>query len=125
MCCTSWRKVYPYPKITSTSIEYSEFSGTGGQLDFVRGAFDSKGGKSIIAFRSTAKDGKISRVVPRLERGAMVTVPRMDTHYLINKYGTACLKGKSGRERVLTTMDVAHPRFRDDLIREAQNIRVL
>jgi itaconate CoA-transferase len=125
MCCTSWRKVYPYPKITSTSIEYSEFSGTGGQLDFVRGAFDSKGGKSIIAFRSTAKDGKISRVVPRLERGAMVTVPRMDTHYLVTEYGTACMKGKSKRERVLTIIDIAHPKFRDDLIREAKNIRVL
>ena len=91
----------------------------------MRGAFDSKGGKSIIAFRSTAKDGKISRVVPRLERGAMVTVPRMDTHYLVTEYGTACLKAKSERERVLAIIDIAHPKFRDDLIREAKNIRVL
>jgi len=65
----------------------SQFSGTGGQLDFVRGAFNSRGGKSILTFYSTAKHGEISRVVPRFQMGTVVTTPRMDTHYLVTEYG--------------------------------------
>lgn len=102
-----------------------EYSGTGGQLDFVRGAFHSKGGKSIIAFRSTAKDGEISRIVPRLESGAVVTVPRMDTHYLVTEYGAVNLKGKSTRERALAIISIAHPKFQDELVRQAEELRLL
>jgi itaconate CoA-transferase len=98
-----------------------QFSGTGGQLDFVRGAFDSPGGKSILAFHSTAQDGKVSRVVPRLDPGAAVTTPRMDTHYLATEYGVANLKGRSTRERALAIIELAHPDFRDELLREAEN----
>lgn len=99
-----------------------QYSGTGGQLDFVRGAFASKEGKSILAFNSTAKDGKISRVVDRLDSGAMITTPRMDTHYLVTEYGVVNLKGKSTRERALGIIDIAHPKFRDELLKKAEDM---
>ena len=102
-----------------------EFSGTGGQLDFVRGAFNSRGGKSIIAFYATAHDGGISRVVPRLKPGTVVTTPRMDTHFLVTEYGAVNLKGKSTRERALDIISIAHPSFRDELLQEAENMRLL
>jgi len=109
----------------SESIGGKQYSGTGGQLDFVRGAFNSKGGKSIIAFYSTAHDGEISRIVAHLEPGAVVTVPRMDTHYLATEYGIVNLKGKSVRERALAVINLAHPRFRDGLLREAENMYLI
>lgn len=106
-------------------LDGHQFSGTGGQLDFVRGAFNSKGGKSILAFYSTAKGGKISRVVPRLEAGTVITTPRMDVHYLATEYGAVNLKGKSTRERVLDIISIAHPKFRDDLLAEAEKMYLL
>lgn len=99
-----------------------QYSGTGGQLDFVRGAFDSKDGKSILAFYSTAKNETISRVVDRLDSGTMVTTPRMDTHYLVTEYGVANLKGKSTRERAEDIIKIAHPKFRDELYRKAEEM---
>jgi itaconate CoA-transferase len=102
-----------------------EFSGTGGQLDYVRGAFNSRGGKSIIAFYATARDGEVSRVVPRFQPGTVVTTPRMDTHILATEYGAVNLKGKSTRERALDIISLAHPRFRDDLLKEAEAMRLL
>ncbi|MBI4794975.1 MAG: acetyl-CoA hydrolase/transferase family protein [Deltaproteobacteria bacterium] len=103
----------------------SEFSGTGGQLDYVRGAFNAKEGKSIIAFYATAHSGEVSRVVPRFQSGTVVTTPRMDTHYLATEYGVVNLKGKSTRDRALDIISLAHPRFRDDLLKEAQSLRLL
>ena len=102
-----------------------QFSGTGGQLDFVRGAFDSKGGKSILAFHSTAKNGAVSRVVPRFEAGTVVTTPRMDAQYLVTEHGVVDLKGKSTRDRALDIINIAHPKFRDELLREAENMYLL
>jgi itaconate CoA-transferase len=104
------------------SIDGSQYSGTGGQLDFVRGAYRSRGGKAILAFYSTAKGGTLSRVVPRLKEGAMVTTPRMDVHYLATEHGIANLKGLSSRERALAIVGLAHPAFRDDLMREAEDM---
>lgn len=102
-----------------------QFSGTGGQLDFVRGAFDSPGGKSILAFHSTAKKGQVSRIVPQLEHGAMITTPRMDTHYLATEHGVANLKGKNTRQRALAIIDLAAPAFRDELLRAAEEMYLL
>ena len=99
-----------------------EFSGTGGQLDFVRGAFNSKGGKSIIAFYSTAHHGEVSRVVPRFAAGTVTTTPRMDTHYLVTEYGAVNLMGKSTCERALEIVKLAHPKFRDSLMDEARKM---
>jgi itaconate CoA-transferase len=103
----------------------SQFSGTGGQLDFVRGAYNSKGGRSIQAFTSTARKGAISRIVPQLKSGTAVTVPRMDTHYLATEYGAVNLKGKSTRDRALGIIALAHPDFRDRLLRAAEDMYLL
>lgn len=102
-----------------------QYSGTGGQLDFVRGAYHSKGGKSIIAFRSTAEHGAVSKIVPQLESGAVVTVPRMDTHFLVTEHGAANLKGESTRERAEAIIGLAHPKFRDSLQKEAIRLGLL
>ena len=109
-------------QVNAESIDGAQYSGTGGQLDFVRGAFDSRGGKSILAFYSTARNGTVSRVVPRLSSGATVTTPRMDVHYLATEYGIVDLKGKDTRERALAIIGLAHPSYRDDLMREAENM---
>ncbi len=101
------------------------YSGTGGQLDFIRGAFDSRGGKAILAFYSTARGGTISRVVPRLAEGAIVTTPRNDTFYLATEHGVVNLKGKSTKERVLAIISLAAPQFRDGLLREAEDMYLL
>ena len=103
----------------------SQFSGTGGQLDFVRGAYNSRGGRSIQAFLATARKGSVSRIVPRLESGTAVTVPRMDTHYLVTEYGAVNLKGKSTRDRALGIIGLAHPDFRDRLLRAAEDMYLL
>jgi itaconate CoA-transferase len=102
-----------------------EFSGTGGQLDFVRGAFESKGGKSFIAFYSTAQNGEVSRIVPQFEPGVVVTTPRMDVHYLATEYGIVNLMGKSTHQRALDLISIAHPKFRDDLLNEAKGLRII
>lgn len=107
------------------AIEGQQFSGTGGQLDFVRGAYASKGGKSILAFHSTAKGGEVSRVVPRLGENAVITTPRQDVHWLVTEYGAANLKGKSLGQRALAIIDLAHPDFREGLLREAEAMRLL
>ena len=103
----------------------SLFSGTGGQLDFVRGAFDSKGGMSILAFYSTAKGGTISKIVPRLDAGAAITTPRADVHYIATEYGVVNLKGKDTRQRALAIIELAHPSFRDNLIKEADMMGII
>jgi itaconate CoA-transferase len=92
-----------------------QYSGSGGQLDFVRGAQASKGGKSIIACHSTARDGTVSRIVPTLQ--GPVTTPRNDTHFVITEYGAVDLRGKSLRERAEALIAIAHPTFRDELTR--------
>jgi itaconate CoA-transferase len=101
-----------------------QFSGTGGQLDFVRGAYAAKGGKSIMTLYSSAKNETISRIVPSLERGAVVTTPRMDTHYICTEYGIVNLKHKSVGERAELIISIAHPKFRDGLAREAEKMRL-
>jgi itaconate CoA-transferase len=109
----------------SEFLDGSQFSGTGGQLDYVRGAFNSPGGMSFIAFYSTAQGGKVSRIVPRFVEGTMVTTPRMDTHYLVTEYGVTNLKGKSTRRRALDIIGLAHPDFREELLKEAEKMCLL
>lgn len=109
----------------SESMGSTQFSGTGGQHDFARGAFDSPGGKSIIAFYSTAKSGEVSRVVPMLRAGAVVTTPRTEVHWVVSEYGTACLKGQSTAERATALIALAHPKFREQLTAEAKRLRYL
>ena len=102
----------------SESIGYKQFSGTGGQADFVRGAAWSRGGRSIIAFHSTAAKGKLSRIVPCLDEGATVTTTRTDIHYIVTEYGIADMRGKSVHQRAEALINIAHPDFRSDLKKE-------
>ncbi len=100
-----------------------QYSATGGQLDFVRGAYASKGGKSIIAAQSTAAKGKVSRIVGRLD--GPVTTPRIDTHYVVTEFGAANLKGLSSTERAEALIGLAHPQFRDELTKAARELHLL
>lgn len=102
-------------QINAETIGATQISGIGGQLDFVRGATMSPGGKSIIVCQSTAKKGTVSRIVPNLDLGAAVTTTRHDVHYVVTEYGIAELKGKSLRERARALISIAHPKFRDEL----------
>lgn len=112
-----------YGQVSAESIGWHEFSGTGGALDFMRGAFDSRGGKSILAMYSTAKGGTVSRIVPRVT--SLVTDPRMDTEFVVTEFGTVNLKGKSTRERALDLISIAHPDFRDELFRKAKEVTLI
>jgi len=103
----------------------SQFSGTGGQLDFVRGAYNSRGGKSIQAFTSTARKGAASRIVPLLKSGTAVSIPRMDVQFLVTEFGSVNLKGKSTRDRALGIIGLAHPDFRERLLRSAEDMYLL
>ena len=100
-----------------------QYSASGGQFDLVRGAFASKGGKSIIAARSTAAKGKVSRIVPRLD--GPVTTPRIDTQYVVTEFGAANLKGLSSTERAKALIALAHPDFRDELTEAAKLLHLL
>jgi len=102
-------------QVCSDTIGYQQFSGVGGQVDFVRASSLSAGGKSIIAFPSTSKNGIISRIVPLLNEGACVTTSRNDVHYIITEYGIANLRGKTVRQRAKALISIAHPDFRDYL----------
>ena len=107
-------------QVCADSLGYQFYSGIGGQVDFIRGAAGSRGGKPIIAMPSTAKNDEISRIVPHLTEGAGVVTTRGDVHYVVTEYGTAYLHGKSIRERVLALINIAHPRFRTQLIKAAK-----
>jgi 4-hydroxybutyrate CoA-transferase len=102
-------------QVCADSIGYSFYSGFGGQVDFIRGAARSKGGKPIIALPSTAKDGAISRIVPMLDLGAGVVTTRADVHYVVTEFGDAYLHGKNVRQRAEALINIAHPKFRDEL----------
>ena len=107
-------------QVCADSLGYQFYSGIGGQVDFIRGAARSRGGKAIIAMPSTAKNGEVSRIVPHLTEGAGVVTTRGDVHYVVTEYGIAYLHGKSIRERALDLINIAHPKFRNKLIQAAK-----
>ena len=100
-----------------------QYSATGGQLDFVRGAYASRGGKSFIACQSTAAKGKVSRIVARLE--GPVTTPRNDTNIVVTEFGWADMKGKSSTERAKALIELAHPDFRAELTASAKELNLI
>ena len=108
-------------QVCSTSVGLTQISGVGGQVDFVRGANMSRGGKSIMAIPSTAGHGKISKIVPFLDQGAEVTTSRNDVNYVVTEYGIAQLRGKNLSERARALIEIAHPYFRPGLIREYES----
>ncbi len=109
-------------QVCSESVGTRQISGTGGQLEFTRGAYLSKGGKAFICLHATreGKDGKpVSNIVPTLEPGDMVTVPASDVSYIVTEYGIVNLKGKSVWQRAKALISIAHPSFRDELTQAA------
>lgn len=112
-------------QVCADSMGRSIYSGFGGQVDFIRGASRSRGGKPIIALPSTAKNDTISRICDTLAEGSGVVTSRADVHYVVTEYGVANLYGKSLRERALALIECAHPAFRDELRRAAEGRRLL
>jgi acyl-CoA hydrolase len=102
-------------QVCADSIGTKIYSGFGGQVDFIRGAAYSKGGKPIIALPSTTKDGKYSRIVPQLRQGAGVVTTRADVHYIVTEFGVASLHGKNIHQRAEALIAIAHPNFRSEL----------
>ena len=116
-----------YGQVCSESSGIHQKTGTGGQLDFIFGAFMSRGGKGIISLSSTYKDkdGKLhSRIVPTIDPGSVVTVPRSIVQYVTTEYGMVQLKGKSTWERAEALISIAHPDFREELIKEAEKMKI-
>ena len=116
-----------FGQVTAESAGLKHISGTGGQLDFVMGAYLSKGGKSFICMSSTmtAKDGTLkSRIVPTLANGSIVTDPRSSIHYIVTEYGMVNLKGLSTWERAEALIGIAHPQFREELIQSAEQMHI-
>jgi acyl-CoA hydrolase/RimJ/RimL family protein N-acetyltransferase len=107
-------------QVCADSLGYKFYSGIGGQVDFIRGSARSRGGKAIIAMPSTARSGRVSRIVPHLTEGAGVVTTRGDVHYVVTEYGIAYLHGKSIRERVMDLINIAHPKFRKELVQAAK-----
>lgn len=107
-------------QVCSDSIGHQFYSGIGGQVDFVRGASRSRGGKVIIALASTAKEGKVSTIVPELSPGAGVVTTRGSVRFIVTEWGWADLQGKSIRERALALVNIAHPAFREQLLAAAK-----
>lgn len=112
-------------QVCADSIGTFLYSGVGGQLDFVYGAARSEGGVPIIALPATAKGGELSRIVPTLKPGAGVVTTRNHVHYVVTEFGVAKLYGKSVRERAQALIGIAHPKFRDELTRQAQELHYI
>ena len=112
-------------QVCADSLGQQFYSGIGGQVDFNRGAARSPGGKAIIALPSSAKDGTVSRITSRLSPGAGVVTTRGDVHYVVTEYGVAYLHGKSVHERAIALISIAHPDFREELLREAVEAKYL
>jgi acyl-CoA hydrolase len=112
-------------QVCADSIGTQPYSGFGGQLDFVRGAGRSKGGRPIIALPSTARNGTVSRIVGVLDPGAGVVTTRSDVHYVVTEHGIAYLRGKSLRQRAQALIAIADPKFRDELHEFAVRVHYL
>lgn len=116
-----------YGQVNAESAGTKNISGAGGQLDFVLGAYLSKGGKSFICCSSTFKNKQgelVSRIRPTLANGSIVTDTRANIHWFVTEYGKVNLKGLSTWQKAEALISVAHPQFRDDLIKEAEKMNI-
>lgn len=114
-----------FGQVCAESVGTRHVSGSGGQADYVRGAALSPGGKSFIAFPSTAAGGRISRIVPSLTPGAIVTTSKNDVDCIVTEYGVAKLRGKSLSQRTKALIAIAHPAFREELLRQARRQNII
>lgn len=112
-------------QVNSETVGGKQYSGIGGQLDHVRGAQLSEGGKSILALNSTAKQDTISKIVPYFAPGNVTTVSRYDVQYIVTEYGVADLKYKTERQRAQALIAIAHPKFREELAFQAREMGIL
>jgi 4-hydroxybutyrate CoA-transferase len=112
-------------QVCSDSIGTKIYSGFGGQVDFIRGAAQSKGGRPIIALSATVKEGQSSRIVPTLKLGAGVVTTRADVHYVVTEFGVAHLFGRNLRERCEALIGISHPKFRAELTEKAKERKLL
>jgi itaconate CoA-transferase len=111
-----------YGQVNGEFINGHQYSGSGGQFDFVKGASFSRGGKSFIGLKSSAKNGTISSIVPHVH---MATDTRMDVEHIVTEYGVVNLRGRSTRERALALISIAHPNFREELTKHAKSINLI
>lgn len=125
MSINSALEVDLWGQVCAESIGTYHVSGTGGQVDFVRGATHSKGGKSFMAFASTAKNGTVSRIKPILTPGAIVTTSKNDIDYVVTEYGIAKLRGSTLSQRAKNLIAIAHPKFREELIYAARKQNII
>ena len=112
-------------QVCSESMGPKQWSSTGGQVDFFRGANISKGGKGFVTLPSTAKGGTVSRIVPMLSEGAVVTTSKNDVDHVVTEFGVAKLRGKSLRERALALIEITHPDFREELRAAARDMKLI
>jgi 4-hydroxybutyrate CoA-transferase len=112
-------------QVCSDSIGHRIYSGFGGQVDFIRGAAQSKGGRPIIALSSCAQGGATSRIVPYLKQGAGVVTTRADVHYVVTEFGAAHIFGRNLRERCEALINISHPKFRDELTAKAKERKLI
>ena len=110
---------------TAESLGKTIYSGLGGQADFMRGSVIAQGGKTILILFSTARGGKVSRIIPFLSEGTGVTLTRGDIHYVVTEYGIAHLHGRNVRERAMALIAIAHPDFQPWLLEEAKKARLI
>jgi itaconate CoA-transferase len=111
-----------YGQVNGEFINGHQYSGSGGQFDFVKGASFAKGGKSFIGLKAAAKNGTISAIVPHVQ---MATDTRMDVEHIVTEYGCVNLRARSTRERALALISIAHPNFRDQLTKHAKSINLI
>lgn len=114
-----------YGQVCAESLGTRHISGTGGQFDYVRGAVESKGGKSFIAFPSTALGGSVSKIMPTLTPGANVTTGKNDVDHIVTEYGIAKLRGRTLSQRAKALISIAHPKFRDELTFAAKKQNII
>ncbi|MDY6791524.1 MAG: GNAT family N-acetyltransferase [Thermodesulfobacteriota bacterium] len=110
-------------QVAADALPHNHYTGVTGTLDFIRGSAQAEGGKSILMFTSTSRDGKKSRIVPMLDTA--VVVPRGDAHYVVTEFGAVNLFGKSLQERARAMISIAHPDFRNELFYEAKKIGLI
>ncbi|WP_251197602.1 acetyl-CoA hydrolase/transferase family protein [Anaerotardibacter muris] len=110
-----------FGQVAAESFGHKQATGAGGQVDFVRGATMSRGGKSIIVINSTAARGTVSKIRVFLTPGSLVTTPRNETQFIVTEYGIADLRGKTNKERAKALINIAHPDFRESLVEEFMN----